>query len=111
MYEYTQILLGSFDSRGRYGVPSVKRLSEFLKTCRKQLKDESSLFWVSLQSNALADLSSVGNEFARALIEMKEELKTNGWILPALQANMRNQVNIANVQVEKDVRKGSSVRH
>ena len=65
------------------------------------MKDESSLFWVSFQSNALTDLSSVGNEFARALIEMKEELKTNGWILPAFQANMRNQVNIANVQVKK----------
>ena len=32
---------------------------------------------------------------------MKEEMQTDGWILPALQANMRNQVNIANVQVEK----------
>ena len=78
LYEYTQILIGSFDSRGRYGVPSVKRFSEFLSRCRQQLKDESSLFWVSLQSNALADLSSVGNDFARVLLEMKEELKING---------------------------------
>lgn len=78
----------------------MKRLSEFLKRCRQQLKNDSKLFWVSLQSNALADLSSVANDFKISLLEMQEELQTNGWMFPALQANMRNQVNIAKVQVE-----------
>ena len=32
---------------------------------------------------------------------MNEELKMNGWILPSLQANMRNQVNIANIQIDR----------
>ena len=65
------------------------------------MKNDENLFWVSLQSNLLTDLSSVENDFENAVKEMKEEMKRNGWILPALKANMRNQVNIVNVQVEK----------
>ena len=79
----------------------MKRLTEFLTRCRQQLKKEENLFWVSLQSNLLADVSEVGDEFENAILGMKEEMKRSGWILPTLKANMRNQVNIANVQVEK----------
>ena len=32
---------------------------------------------------------------------MKDDLTKDGWIFPTFQANMRNQVNIANVEVEK----------
>ena len=31
---------------------------------------------------------------------MKEEMIRNGWILPTLEANMRNQVNITNVKIK-----------
>ena len=87
-----------------YNATSVKTLTEFLTSCRQQLKHEDNLFWVSLQSNVLADLSDVEKDFENALQEMKEEMKENGWILPTLEANMRNQVNIANVQIEKSDR-------
>ena len=79
----------------------MKRLTEFLTRCRQQLKSDENLLWVSLQSNLLADLSIVDTDFQNALEEMKEEMKMNGWILPTLNFNMRNQVNIANVQIEK----------
>ena len=59
------------------------------------------MFWVSVQSNVLADFSFVEKDFKNALQEMKVEMNRNGWILPTLEANMRNQVNIANVQIEK----------
>ena len=79
----------------------MKRLTEFLTRCRQQMKFEDNLFWVSLQSNLLADLSYVAKDFENAILEMKEDMKRNGWIFPTLKANMRNQVNIANVQVEQ----------
>ena len=79
----------------------MERLSEFLTRCRQQLESEDHLLWVSLQSNLLADLSYVERDFENALQEMKEEMNRNGWILPTLEANMRNQINIANVQIEK----------
>jgi len=82
------------------GEKSVKRLSGFLTRCRQQLKNKENLFWVSLQSNMLADLGWVQGDFNNAFQEMTEEMKRNGWILPTLKANMRNQVNIANVQIE-----------
>ena len=31
---------------------------------------------------------------------MKEEMRKNGWILPSLNSNMRNQINISNIDVE-----------
>ena len=69
--------------------------------CRQQLKNKQNLFWISLQSNLLADLSSVANDFDTAIVEMKEDMERNGWILPTLGANMRNQVNITNLKYEK----------
>ena len=78
----------------------MKRLTKFLRRCRQQLKNEKNLFWASLQSNLLADLSIVEKDFQKAVQVMKEQMKTYGWILPTLKANMRNQVNIANVQVK-----------
>ena len=80
----------------------MKRLTEFLKRCRQQLTNKENLFWVSVQSNVLADLNFVKKDFENALQEMKEEMKENGWILPTLEANMRNQVNITNIQIEKN---------
>ena len=64
------------------------------------MKSETNLFWIALQSNILADLSSVEKDFEEALTEMKDELKKEEWIFPTLHANMRNQVNIANINIE-----------
>ena len=72
-----------------------------MSSCRQHLMSESNLFWVAVQSNVLADLINVKDGFKEALQEMKEELEMKGWIIPKLQANMRNQVNIANIDVEK----------
>ena len=88
-------------SGSKYDVNSVKRLTEFFTRCRQQMTNAENLFWVSLQSNLLADLSTVEKDFENAVKEMTEEMKENGWILPTLKANMRNQVNIANVQVKQ----------
>ena len=74
-------------------------MQDFIRRCRWKLK--SNLFWVSLQPNHLADLSRVGYSFEQALKYMKEGLKGQKWIFPTLQANMRNQVNIANIKVEQ----------
>ena len=79
----------------------MKRLTEFLTRCRQQLKKEEHLFWVSLQSNLLADVTYVKENFETALNEMKEEMSGKGWILPTLKANMRNQANITNVQINE----------
>ena len=73
-----------------YDARSVKRLTAFLKRCRQQSKNEGNLFWVSLQSNLLADLWGVEKDFENALHEMKDKLEENGWILPTFDANMRN---------------------
>ena len=89
------------NSGSSHDATSVKRLAEFLKRCRQQLKKENNLFWVSLQSNLLADLAYVEKDFENAVREMQDELKESGWILPKLKANMRNQVNIANVKIQK----------
>ena len=64
------------------------------------MKSETNLFWTALQSNSLADLINVEHDFEEALTEMKEELKKEKWFFPALEANMRNQVNIASIIVE-----------
>ena len=83
-----------------YDATSVKQLLEFSKRCRGHLKSDSNLFWVALQSNQMADTSGVEDDFKEELKHMKEELTKNGWILPTLEANMRNQINISNINVE-----------
>ena len=56
-----------------------------------------------MQSNQLADTANdVKDDFKEALMEMKEELTKDGWILPQLESNMRNQINISNINVERD---------
>ena len=82
------------------GANVLKNFIEFLTRCRKYLTSESNLFWVSLQSNLFADVSHVVGDFEEAAKEMKDELRRKGWIFPTLKANMRNQVNIANLDIE-----------
>ena len=90
-----------FENLGsKYDASSVKRLSEFLIRCRQNIRNNSNLFWVSVQSNLLIDLNDVEKGFKKSFKEMCIELKSNGWILPILRANMRNQVNIAKIGVE-----------
>ena len=67
------------------------------------MKSESNLFWVALQSNQLADTSLVDDDFKEELNKMKSELTNEGWALPKLDANMRNQVNISNINIELGV--------
>ena len=70
------------------------------------MKKDSNLFWVALQSNLLADTEDVrystymDYNFNSALHEMKKGLKKDGWILPHLESNMRNQINISNIKIE-----------
>ena len=65
------------------------------------MQSDSNLFWVALQSNTLADTSDVRDGFKKALRKMKDDLTKDGWILPQLESNMRNQINISNINVEK----------
>ena len=84
------------------GSTPIEKLTEFLTRCRQQMKGESNLFWVAIQTNLLADLNlGIEDEFRNAFQKMIENLTKMGWILPKLQANMRNQVNIANIEIEK----------
>ena len=78
----------------------MKRAEEFVSKCRRLLESDSNLFWVAFQSNVLADVSGVDDDFKKAFEETKKGLSQKGWILPTLHSNMRNQVNIANINVE-----------
>ena len=84
-----------------YDETSVKGAEEFLFKCRSLLGNESNLFWVAIQSNLLADMINVNDDFETAFKESKEALSMKGWFLPTLEANMRNQVNIANINIEQ----------
>ena len=56
-----------------------------------------------MRSNQLADIASgVEDDFKKSLKIMKTDLTTDGWILPQLESNMRNQINIANIKVEQN---------
>ena len=69
--------------------------------CKSLLESESNLFWVAFQSNVLADVSNVEDDFKKSFEELKEELSKKGWILPSLSVNMRNQSNITKVTFDK----------
>ena len=87
-----------------FDASSVNQLKEFIKRCQGHLKIDSNLFWVALQSNQMADTGIVQDDFKKELEAMKEEFKKSGWILPTLEANMRNQINISNINVESNSR-------
>ena len=89
-----------FVSGNAYDAKSINDLKNFIGNCRRHLKSNSNLFWVALQSNQLADISDVNDDFKEALNAMKEDLTNDGWILPQLESNMRNQMNISNINVE-----------
>ena len=90
-----------FNSESVYDATSVKRVQDFVLNCRQHLESESNLFWVAVQSNQLADVSEVNDDFGKAVSDMKEELEKQKCILPNLQHNMRNQGNIASLIVEE----------
>ena len=79
---------------------SAKHFKAFITECRDHLKSKSNLLWVALQSNQLADTSNIDDDFRKAFVVMKEDIRKNGWILPSLKSNMRNQINISNINVE-----------
>ena len=79
----------------------MRRAKQFLSTCKSKLGSDSNIFWAALQSNLLADLDEVKDDFNRAFKETKNELSKEGWILPKLEFNMRNQVNISNINVKE----------
>ena len=95
MTQHFFILVGAYDAS------SVKRAEEFVSRCRDLLESNSKLFWVAFQSNMLSDLATVDPGFKEAFEKAKKQLAVNGWVLPMLQCNMRNQNNIANINVEK----------
>ena len=54
----------------------------------------------------MADIQEASKNYADAIHKMKDELTEKGWIFPTLKANMRNQVNIANIDAEYDEKIG-----
>ena len=75
-------------------------MKDFIKNCRRKLKGDSNVFWIARQSNQLADTDYVKDDFKEAVEDMKEDLTKDGWILPQLKSNKRNQINISNIRVE-----------
>ena len=75
----------------------MENAKQFLRRCRSKLEDDSKTIWMSFQTNVFADLGYVSEDFNTKFSEMKEELSMEGWILPELSFNMRNQKNIGNV--------------
>ena len=49
----------------------------------------------------MADTSRVEEDFQEELEKMKDELTKEGWLLPQLEVNMRNQINISNLNIEQ----------
>ena len=58
-----------------YDKSSVTRAKDFVIKCRALLNSDSNLFWVAFQSNVLADLTNVTNDFKTSFKDLKEELK------------------------------------
>ncbi len=79
----------------------MDRAKQFLFKCRSMLESDSNLIWVAFQSNLLVDLSNVEDSFITAFKDAKKTLSTKGWILPTLDANMRNQKNISNLNIKQ----------
>lgn len=88
-----------------HGNDSVQNIQHFLSKCRQHLQGKKKFFWISFQSNVLVDtaLYMLIEDFNLAFEDLKQNLSSNGWLLPNLSANMRNQKNIYNISV-----KGSS---
>ena len=88
-----------------HGNDSVQNIQHFLSKCRQHLQGNKKFFWISFQSNVLVDtaLYMLIEDFNLAFEDLKQNLSSNGWLLPNLSANMRNQKNIYNISV-----KGSS---
>ena len=88
-----------------HGNDSVQNIQYFLSKCRQHLQGKKKFFWISFQSNVLVDtaLYMLIEDFNLAFEDLKQNLSSNGWLLPNLSANMRNQKNIYNISV-----KGSS---
>ena len=83
-----------------YDETSVKSLKCFITKCRQYLKSDANIFWIALQTNQLADTAlNVKDDFKVGIKEMEEELGKNGWVSPKLKSNMRNQINISNIDV------------
>ena len=97
----TSVLNIIFPSEFDYDATSVRRAKQFLSKCRSMLESNSHVFWVAFQSNVLADLDEVKEEFTTAFKETKNELTKEDWFLPKLEVNMRNQVNISRIHVKE----------
>ena len=86
---------------GYHDATSVTKAKDFVSRCCSLLGSDSNLSLVAFQSNILADLYDRG-DFQKKFVEIKEELTKEGWILPKLESNMRNQVNIAKKVLTKN---------
>ena len=81
---------------------SSQKLQIFLSECRGYLEGNEKFLWISFQSNVLVDTSSfmIVEEFNEGYKNLKKTLLSEGWLLPNLNANMRNQKNIYNISVK-----------
>jgi hypothetical protein len=79
----------------------VDQAKDFLVKCREMLESDSNVFWVAFQSNVLSDVSqNVDDRFKGSFEATKKELVTKGWVLPALDSNMRNTMNINKISIQ-----------
>ena len=66
------------------------------------MKSDTNIFWVAFQSNVLADLANVSDDFTQKMDSMKKNLEKQNFTLPCLQYNMRNTKQISNVTVDAE---------
>ena len=96
-----------------HGNDSVQNIQHFLSKCRQHLQGNKKFFWISFQSNVLVDtaLYMLIEDFNLAFEDLKQNLSSNGWLLPNLSANMRNQKNIYNISVKGSSRSKTGTCH
>lgn len=104
-YHKIGLLVNCLGCSNYHGNESVQNIQQFLCKCRQHLKEKKKFFWITFQSNVLVDTAGnmLTEDFNLAFKDLKKNLSSNDWLLPNLNANMRNQKNIYNISV-----KGSS---
>ena len=95
-----QLRLLYLGSRYYYDVASVKKAEKFLLDC-KRLIGNSSLFWVSFQTNCLADTVRSTFDFNTTFKKMKDKLSHEGFHIVGMSSNMRNAKQIAQLRVDR----------
>ena len=84
-----------------YDATSIKKLEKFIQNA-KMLIDAKDVFWLSIQSNTLADVARMDKSFNIQLNKLILDLKSKSFVVPLLNANMRNSSQISNIKIDRE---------